>query len=198
MELPFSQACENNKAPIFSVLEDVFSNKKYVLEIGSGTAQHAVHFAQNLPHLTWQTSDLPINHGHINQRVNKAALNNLLPALPLNLALDWPIEKAKYDAMYTANTLHIISEELVGKFFHAAGNYIAPQGALCVYGPFNYQGKFTSDSNANFDLWLKDRDKKSGIRHIESIMTLAEKAGLNLQKDLPMPANNRLLVFIKK
>ena len=199
MNKPFSQACENNKQPILNILKSVFSTSKHVLEIGSGTGQHAVFFGKNLPHLTWQTSDLPINHAGIHAWLSEAALSNVQKPIVIDLNEPLPefTQTKPIDALYTANTLHIISWQLVIKFFEAIKQNLAPNGKVCIYGPFNYQGKFTSESNANFDLWLKDRDPSSGIRNIEDILELANSANLELINDHEMPANNRLLVFTK-
>ncbi len=192
---PYSQACENNKQPILAVLSQTFANAKDVLEVGSGTGQHAVFFAANLPHLHWHTSDLAINHDGINAWIDALPSNNLHRPLTLDLNTPWPV--ADIDAIYSANTLHIISKLLVARFFEGVAKHLAINGKLCVYGPFNYQGAYTSESNAQFDMWLKERDANSGIRDIEWILTLAEQAGLNLLADHTMPANNRLLTFIK-
>lgn len=198
MNKPFSQACENNKQPILAILTNVFSQNTHVLEIGSGTGQHATYFGQHLPHLTWQTSDLPVNHPGIHSWLSEVALTNVLKPIVIDLNETWPIGNTAIDAIYTANTLHIISWALVVKFFEGIADNLQPGANVCIYGPFNYQGKFTSESNANFDLWLKERDKNSGIRDIEAILTLASSAGLNLIDDHTMPANNRLLVFKKQ
>jgi cyclopropane fatty-acyl-phospholipid synthase-like methyltransferase len=198
MNKPFSQACENNKQPILAILTNVFSKNTHVLEIGSGTGQHATYFGQHLPHLTWQTSDLPVNHPGIHSWLSEVALTNVLKPIVIDLNETWPIGNTAIDAIYTANTLHIISWALVVKFFEGIADNLQPGANVCIYGPFNYQGKFTSESNANFDLWLKERDKNSGIRDIEAILTLASSAGLNLIDDHTMPANNRLLVFKKQ
>ena len=199
MNKPFSQACENNKEPILTILTEAFSNSKHVLEIGTGTGQHAVHLGKHLTHLTWQTSDLMVNHSGINAWLEEAVLPNVKPPIELDLTKAWPIleSSAKFDAIYTANTLHIVSWPLVNKFFEGVSKTLTSNATVCIYGPFNYQGKFTSNSNANFDLWLKDRDKSSGIRDIEAILKLADAAGLILKNDHEMPANNRLLVFSK-
>ena len=193
MNKPYSQACENNKQPILTVLKQVLSNNKQLLEVGSGTGQHAVHFAEHLSDLTWQTSDVAINHAGINQWLDQAELSNLQPPLLLDLNQPWPIEQI--DSIYTANTLHIVSWPLVEKFFAGVANHLASGGTLCIYGPFNYQGNYTSQSNADFDLWLKSRDPNSGIRDIEKIELIANAAHLTLLNDYTMPANNRLLVF---
>lgn len=193
---PFSKACENNKQPILEILSRAFAKQKHVLEIGSGTGQHAVHFAKNLPFLTWKTSDLVINHAGINQWIDALPSANIRRPLAIDLADIQPMVD-KIDAMFSANTLHIISWPLVQKFFDLVKTQLAHNGVLCIYGPFNYQGKYTSESNANFDLWLKARDERSGIRDFEAICQLATKAGLSLIEDVAMPANNRMLIFVK-
>ncbi|TWX57724.1 DUF938 domain-containing protein [Colwellia hornerae] len=199
MNKPFSQACENNKLPILRVLTKVFANAKHVLEIGSGTGQHAVFFAPNLPHLTWQTSDLLINHQGINAWIDETKWSNLHRPVVVDLNRAWPIfnQKLPLDGIYTANTLHIISWPLVIKFFEGLAQNLSSAASICIYGPFNYQGEFSSESNADFDLWLKERDNNSGIRDIEAVLLLATAVGLRLIDDHPMPANNRLLVFSK-
>jgi hypothetical protein len=199
MNKPFSQACENNKRPIVDILTTVFSENKHVLEIGSGTGQHAVFFGQQLPHLTWQTSDLLINHQGINLWLDEAGSANVIKPIVIDLNKPWPMPKDSFqvDGLYTANTLHIISWTLVVKFFEGLKSNLASDASVCIYGPFNYQGKFSSESNANFDLWLKERDINSGIRDIEAILLLANSACLKLIDDHAMPANNRLLVFSK-
>lgn len=212
MNKPFSQACENNKRPILNILSKAFSHTEHVLEIGSGTGQHAAFFGQQLAHLTWQTSDLLINHQGINAWLDEQALTNTRRPIVIDLKVNWPLAKPEtnqepkqndnkyqsFDGLYTANTLHIISWPLVVKFFSGIAENLASQAKICIYGPFKYQGTFTSDSNANFDNWLKERDSQSGIRDIEAILALAETAGLKLIDDHEMPANNRLLVFSKR
>ena len=193
---PFSQACENNKDPILSVIKDVFTESVTVWEIGSGTGQHAFYFAKELPHLTWQPTDLAENYHGINAWRDDAQLPNLNRLLALDVTdHNWPCKKI--DALFTANTLHIISWQNVTILFERLQHYLTPSANVCIYGPFNYNGSYTSDSNANFDQWLKNRDPLSGIRDFEAVVTLAVQAGLSLLKDNPMPANNRLLVFQK-
>ena len=195
MNKPFSQACENNKAAILSILAEHLKACKTVLEVGSGTGQHAVYFAPNLPWLSWQTSDISANHQGINLWLNELPQDNLLSPIELDLNNRWPIKKV--DAIFTANTLHIVKWSLVEAFFHGVSQHLNSHGHCCIYGPFNYQGKYSSESNANFDLWLKERDSESAIRDIEAIIALANAAGLSLENDHAMPANNRLLVFKK-
>jgi cyclopropane fatty-acyl-phospholipid synthase-like methyltransferase len=202
MNIAFSQACENNKQPILNELQRVFSKTKRVLEVGSGTGQHSVFFAEHLPQLAWQPSDLLINHDAINHRRSCSDLSNMLAPIVLDLHQPWKsvIKKSSLqgsiDGIFTANTLHIVSSLLVDKFFTGVKQNLVKGGLLCIYGPFNYQGKFTSASNERFDLWLKDRDEESGIRDFEHINELALNAGVSLLSDTAMPANNRLLVFM--
>lgn len=193
-DLPYSQACENNKSPILSVLNQAFANCQQVLEIGSGTGQHAVYFASQLAHLSWQSSDQHCNLPALAERIRRAALINL----PLPLALDISGDSApaqRFDGIFTANTLHIISWPLVKRLFSRLNEFAAPQATLCIYGPFNYQGQFTSASNQAFDASLKSRDPAMGIRHSEDILQLAAAQDFLLQQDIAMPANNRLLCF---
>lgn len=193
---PYSKACENNKEPILAILKSAFSNVSNVLEIGSGSGQHAVHFAPALPHLVWQTSDVVINHQGMMAWLNAFPADNLLPPLPLDLNDEWQI--ARYDAIFTANTLHIVNQSLVTSFFDKTAKHLNVGGKLCIYGPFNYAGKFTSESNAEFDNWLKIKSPECGIRDFEWICELANETQLELVKDHEMPANNRLLEFIKR
>lgn len=193
---PYSRACENNKDPILAILKDAFSNVTQVLEIGSGSAQHAVYFAPALPHVIWQTSDVQDNHEGMMSWLKAFPADNLSPPLALDLSEEWNIKT--YDALFTSNTLHIVSKELVESFFLKVDAHLAKGGKLCIYGPFNYHGQYTSESNADFDVWLKVKDPKCGIRDFEWVCQLANKAQLDLVKDHEMPANNRLLEFIKR
>lgn len=196
MTPPFSQACENNQAPILDVLRESFARSTQVLELGSGTGQHSVYFAPRLPHLVWQTSDLARNHPGI------TAWHTLHPAANLRgpIALDlsdnrWPA--GTYDAVFTSNTAHIVAWPLVENMFRLVGEHMPAGGVFAIYGPFNYNGQFTSDSNRAFDAMLRERDPASGIRHIEDVLALAARHGLHLVRDHAMPANNRTLVFVK-
>ena len=195
--LPYSQACENNKRPILEVLIKEFAHCRHILEVGSGTGQHAVYFAANLAHLTWQTSDVIHNHSAINQWLNAYPVANLKP--PIEFDLFKPIHMAQdYDGVFSANTLHIIAWKLVETLFEQVGRILPSGGKFCVYGPFNYNGRFTSASNQEFDIHLRQRDPNSGIRDIEALIKLANKYQLSLKADHAMPANNRLLVFVKE
>jgi cyclopropane fatty-acyl-phospholipid synthase-like methyltransferase len=189
-----SEACERNKGPILAVLRSELAASRAVLEIGSGTGQHAVHFATHLPHLLWQPSELPENLAALAERIALEGRVNLRAPLALDVrTADWGV--AHVDAVFSANTLHIMSWSDVQHFFRGVGGVLGAEGVLCVYGPFRYRGRHTSDSNAEFDAYLKGRDPLSGIRDFESLDALARVQGLALAADHPMPANNRTLVW---
>lgn len=195
--LPYSQACENNKGPILEVLRDVFADREQVLEIASGTGQHACHFAANLPHLCWQPTELAQNLPVLHPRCAAYDGGNLLPERDLDVRDDsWPV--AIGDAVFSANSLHIMSFESVRKFFAGLARGAPGDVVLAIYGPFNYGGRYTSDSNARFDQWLAEQDPDSGIRDFEAVDALAQDAGFTLHSDNAMPANNRLLVWQKR
>ena len=194
--LPFSEACERNKAPILAVLREVFADRRKVLEIGSGTGQHAVHFAAGLSHLMWQPTELPANLFAIQVRRDEARLANLLAPLALDVnQLQWPDIDA--DAVFTANTLHIVSWSEVVSLFERVGHLLPSGGVLAAYGPFRYDKSHTSESNAQFDLMLRSRDPASGIRDFEALNELATEHKLIWSGDWAMPANNRTLVWQK-
>lgn len=183
---PFSEASERNRGPILEILQRVFKDSKRVLEIGSGTGQHAAYFAAQLPHLVWQASDVAEHLPGIREWIADPA------PIELDVDKDWP--RIEADAVFSANTCHIMSWPQVQRMFEGIGK-IRSLRTLCLYGPFNYGGKPTSESNARFDAMLRGRDPASGIRDFEAINALAETAGLVLHEDNAMPANNRLLVF---
>jgi len=193
--LPRSEACERNKEPILGILRDAFAAARHVLEIGSGTGQHAAWFARHLPHLQWQPSDRASELPALQARIAAEGGANLLPALELDVhATPWPAVPA--DAVFSANTLHIMGWPGVEAFFAGIATVLAGPGAtLAVYGPFRYGGAFTSPSNAAFDQWLRQRDAASGIRDFEAVDALARAAGLALAADHAMPANNQLLLW---
>ena len=195
--LPCSQACENNKQAILEVLQQELIDATHVLEIGSGTGQHSIYFAPNLSHLQWQTSDVSANHYAIEAWHAAYPVCNLYAPLTFDLAHDsFPIN-LPYDAVFTANTLHIISWSLVEQFFKLVGEALPIHGKLIVYGPFNEHGSYTSEGNRQFDLMLRQSDVKMGIRDSREVIALAEENKLTLIDIYSMPANNQLLVFIK-
>jgi len=194
MDLPFSQACENNKDVILAVLQRHFTKPGRVLEIAGGTGQHAVHFAAQLPTLHWQSTEVPAAVARLNLRLQAAVLPNLPLALPLDVTQqDWALQEFNY--LFSANSLHIMPQSAVVEFFRHLPDVLQPGAIVCVYGPFKYDGQFTTPSNAQFDVWLKDNDARSGIRDFETVQTLALAAGLTLLEDNAMPANNQLLVW---
>jgi SAM-dependent methyltransferase len=195
--LPFSAACERNKEPILEVLRKRFAGIVQVLEIGSGTGQHAVHFARALPHLTWQPTEQLTYLADLTERVKLEGPQNLrIPTLLDVRQAVWPLRSV--DALFTANTLHIMSWPEVAALFRGSDSVLAPGGVLCVYGPFRYAGRYTSDSNQEFDRMLQKRDPESGIRDLDAVTSLAAQYGLRLEADHDLPANNRLVVFTRE
>lgn len=196
MEKPFSQACENNKGPILAVLKGAFRDAVEVLEVGSGTGQHAVHFARHLPRLRWQPTDLAGNLPGMRLWLDEARLAGIRDPIVLDVVdLPWPVEPV--DAAFSANTLHIMGKPAVECFFEGMASALAARGTLCVYGPFNYGGRHTSESNELFDRFLSQQDPGSALRDFEWVNSLAEGAGLELVEDHTMPSNNRLLQWRK-
>ena len=193
---PHSPYCERNRQPILEVLQRHFSGRRRVLELGSGTGQHAVYFAAALPQLTWQTSDVPENLPGIRLWLEEARLPNLPPPLPLDVSGPWP--QGPYDAVFSANTLHIMSWEEVRRLFGRLSGVLAADATLAIYGPFNYGGRFTSPSNAEFDATLRARAAHMGIRDFEAVDELARALRLELVEDCAMPANNRTLVWLRR
>ena len=198
VEKPFSQACENNKEPIRQVLAEYFDRAGEVLEIGSGTGQHSIYMAQHLPHLMWQPSDiesqLPVIRAWCDT-LEHHVLSHLFPPLVLDINQPWP--QQQYDYIFTANTLHIVSWEEVQTVLQGVDQHLKPGGRFCVYGPFNYNGQFTSPSNARFEEWLKSRGVASGIRDFEAVQGIADRLGWQLLGDVEMPAHNRCLIWQK-
>lgn len=193
---PFAESSEQNKSAILPVLREEFADCRRVLEIGSGTGQHAVFFAGELPHLQWYSSDVAENLPGITLWLCEYPGNNLHGPLALDVTQpDWPLDQV--DGVYSANTAHIMHWHMVQAMFAGVGRLLANGGRFCLYGPFNYHGDYTSDSNAQFDDWLKARDPGSGLRDIDDLITLAQASGLRLLRDHAMPVNNRTLVWEK-
>ena len=194
---PYAESCEKNREPILAVLKEIFAGRKRVLEIASGTGQHAVYFGSELPHLIWQPSELAQNLAGIQAWLDEAQLPNVLAPLAIDVSdARWPV--AAVDAIFNANTVHIISWPEVECLFAHIARVIEPGGYVCLYGPYNYGGNFTSESNARFDAWLKARDPSSGVRDFEAVNRLAASHGLDLLRDIEMPSNNRILVWLAR
>lgn len=199
---PFSQACENNKQPIIEVLQRVFSSSTSVLEIGSGTGQHAVFFAPRLPHIRWQTSDQPEYHGGIKQWLADEPADNLYSPVAFTVGIDdWnsvcQSSETEFDAVFTANTTHIMQPHEAKLMLKTVAENLPKGGIFCQYGPFNMDGKYTSDSNRAFDESLKQRGC-GGIRDIAELEAWVANTGLTLVENNDLPANNRLLVWAKQ
>lgn len=197
-DLPFSQACENNKQAILDILQQELIDFTHVLEIGSGTGQHSVYFAPQLTHLQWQTSDVSTNHHAIEAWLTAYPAPNLHAPVSFDLTCDpIPNNSEPYDVVFTANTLHIISWSLVEQLFKLAGAALPIHGKLIVYGPFNEHGHYTSNGNQQFDAILRQSNPSSGIRNKEDVIALATLYHLRLVISYKMPANNQLLIFQK-
>lgn len=193
MDKPYAAACDRNRDPILAVLQDAFADRRKVLEIGSGTGQHAVHFAAALPHLTWQCSDRAEALPGIDLWLRDAALPNTPAPLVLDVSDSWPTQR--YDAAFTANTLHIMGWDEVELLFERLPSVLASHAVVVAYGPFNRGGHPTSESNASFDAMLRARSPRQGLRDVDSVCALARAAGLVLVDDRAMPANNACLVW---
>jgi cyclopropane fatty-acyl-phospholipid synthase-like methyltransferase len=191
---PYSPASDRNRDPILAVLLRHFRTARTVLEVGSGTGQHAVYFAQAMPSLIWQCTDRAAYLPGIRQWLDEAQLPNTPSPLELDVAVGpWP--GMRFDAVFSANTLHIMGWEEVEAFFRGLDAVLADSATLAIYGPFNYGGAFTSDSNREFDASLRASDPRMGIRDFEAVDALARNIGLQLLEDAAMPANNRCLVW---
>ena len=194
MKLPFAEACEQNKTYIYGAIETWLRGE--ILEIGSGTGQHAIFFAGRKPDIVWQTSDLAASLNGIQGWIDDSGLSNLPAPIELDVCADWP--ERRFDMIFSANCLHIMPEPAVEACIAGAGQRLKPDGVFAVYGAFNYDGAYTSESNARFDAFLKARDPRSGIRDFEWLDRLAAEAGLGLIDDVAMPANNRTLIWQKR
>jgi len=193
VDKPSAPSCERNRDPILEVLRNHFADRRQVLEIGSGTGQHAVHFAAAMPHLQWQCTDRPEYLPGIRQWLDEAALPNTPAPFVLDVSGPWPA--GGHDAVFSANTLHIMSWGEVERLFQQLGRVTTADAKLAIYGPFNYDGRYTSESNAAFDDWLQARGEHMRIRDAEAVDALAEAAGFELIDDVTMPANNRLRIW---
>jgi cyclopropane fatty-acyl-phospholipid synthase-like methyltransferase len=196
MNKPYSPACDNNREPILAVIRPLLQHAAAVLEIGTGTGQHAVYFARELPHLVWYTSDVPGNHSGIRQWLREAKLSNTRPPVTLDVARDrWP--GLEVDAVFSANTAHIMHWPEVEHLFAGAARLLPRGGLFILYGPFNFNNEYTSDSNRRFDAMLRSRDPGGGIRDFEDLDGLAFKEGMKFRRRYPMPANNHILCWEK-
>jgi cyclopropane fatty-acyl-phospholipid synthase-like methyltransferase len=192
---PFAESCEENKQPILQILQQEMTDSQRVLEIGTGTGQHAVFFAEQLPHLQWICSDLPENHAGIRLWLDEAGLRNTEGPLSIDARQTWP--DIGFDSVFSANAIHIMSWQAVEGMVRNIGRLLPDGGKIYLYGPFMYEGQHTAESNARFDVWLKARDPQSGVRDVSDLGTLMDKENITLVRDYEMPVNNRILVWQK-
>lgn len=200
-ELPFSPASENNKGPILQVLRKWLTHSHALLEVGSGTGQHAVYCAPELPHLTWHTSDLTAAHAGIRAWLARFPSSNVRAPRLLDVRCEGWFECSALlgvDAVYSANTAHIMHWQAVCSLFVGVGQLLDARGLFLLYGPFSYAGAHTSEGNRAFDQSLRAADPAMGIRDLHALEVLADDAGLDLADDQEMPANNRLLVWRRR
>ncbi len=191
---PYSVACDQNREPILEILRPLLKERRSVLEIGSGTGQHAVYFGAHMPWLQWTASDVPEHHAGIRCWIDEAALSNVNGPLAIDVeSHDWGVEGV--DAVFSANTAHIMAETAVTAMLQGVGRILGSGGLFVLYGPFRYRGRHTSESNLQFDDWLRRRDPDSGVRDFERLNELADQNGMTLLDDHAMPANNRTLVW---
>lgn len=194
---PYSESCDQNRAPILQVIQPLLLHSASVLEIGSGTGQHAVYFAERMPQLVWHTSDCIEYHAGIRAWLEESGLDNVREPVALDVSVSaWP--QRKFDAVFSANTAHIMHWHDVEAMFAGVGSVLSAGGRFLLYGPFNYNNRYTSESNRRFDAMLKSRDPLSGLRDFEALDRLARRAGLFLKQDYEMPVNNRILYWEKK
>lgn len=195
----YSPSCERNQQPILSCLQQLLSSKDKaldILEVGSGTGQHAAYFCEHQKNWRWQPSEKQGYLDSISAWQQDSGLDNFLPPIVLDVSSSWPSQS--FDVVFTANTLHIMSSQHVEVFFANAAKVLKPNGKLVAYGPFNRDGRYTSDSNEAFDAWLKARDEKSGIRNRQWLKELAEQNGLSEYSEQQLPANNEVLSWSKQ
>lgn len=191
----YSPAADKNKSPILSVLSNYLRDADRVFEIGSGSGQHAIYMAASLPTIRWQPSDCASVLPLLTKNIETYGTPNLSLPWEFNLANLAPLEKNEVDCVYAANVMHIVSESLGENLIHWAGSALSQNGYMILYGPFTYGGQFTTQSNRDFDFWLKSRDPNSGVRSYEWVTELAAAAKLSLVNDHGMPANNQCLIY---
>lgn len=197
IDKPLAPATDRNKQAILGVIREEFRNCASILEIGSGTGQHAVHFAAELGHVTWQTSDVEENQAGILAWLRDASLDNVREPLVLDV-MDDPVLTGDYDGVFSANTAHIMSFEAVEKMISLAGSVLRDGGVFVLYGPFRQDGEFNTVSNAEFHQSLRQRDPDMGIRHLEDLDRLAGAGDMRRTRLYAMPSNNHIAVWVKQ
>jgi SAM-dependent methyltransferase len=194
---PNAPATIRNRQPILQVIKREFMDCRSVLEIGSGTGQHAVYFAEFMPWLSWQTSDLGENHPGIRAWIAGSSSSNVRKPLLLDVREACELPPGEYDCVFSANTAHIVSIDGVRKMFDLVGRLLPPGGVFCLYGPFNQSGEFSSESNMRFDASLRSQDPSMGIRDLEVLDDFAGISSLCRRRTYAMPANNLITVWCK-
>ncbi len=196
MNKPYAESCDQNGQSILEVLKPRLPKQGKLLEIGSGTGQHAVMFAPYFPLLSWQTSDVIDNHSGIQMWLDETGRSNLIPPIALDVMTDpWPT--CRYNAIYSANTSHIMSMAAVEAMFRLVSQTLISEACFFLYGPFMDNGRHTSESNARFDLWLKTGDPQRGVRDVTCLKQISKPLLLDLVDDIAMPENNRILIWQK-
>jgi len=193
---PYAEYAARNAAPILEILQQELRGASRVLEIGSGTGQHAVAFAAAMDHLHWQTSDLDENHTGIRAWIDGAKIDNVAPPVSMDVR-DASIEAGAYDAVFSSNTAHIMGIDAVEKMFSLVGKGLRGGGVFCLYGPFRQDGEFNTQSNADFDTNLRGRDPVMGIRDIETLDDFAAASGLERVRLYAVPSNNNVAVWTR-
>lgn len=193
---PYAEYAARNAAPILEILTREFRNSSRVLEIGSGTGQHAVTFAAALDHLHWQTSDLDENHAGIDAWIGTSKLDNVTAPLSMDVRTA-VVSAGAYDAVYSSNTAHIMGIDAVENMLSLVGTALSMGGVFCLYGPFRLDGRFNTQSNADFDIDLRSRDPGMGIRDLEALDEFAATNGLQRRRLYAVPSNNYVVVWRK-
>ena len=191
---PNAPASGRNRDAILEVIKTEFATCRSVLEIGSGTGQHAIYFADAMPWLQWQTSDLAENHPGIDSWIAESGLPNICRPILIDVEHANGVD-GNYGGIFSANTAHIMSIHGVRSMFDVVGRMLSPGGLFCLYGPFNQDGKFTSESNERFDQSLRSRDSAMGIRDLEELDSFAAGVAMRRVRRYAMPANNMLVVW---
>lgn len=198
MDKPVAEACLRNQQPIFDVLDAYIGDQALnIFEVGSGTGQHAVYVADRKPKIRWQPSDLAVCLDAMSQWASDAVNGNVLPPLCVDVDND-ALELPCADMVFTANTVHFVSDHTAKNVLHIAGSCLSPGGLFLIYGPFNEGGGYTSEGNRRLDLWLKQRNPQSGIKDKSWVVEQAKLLGLLFTDAHEMPANNKILVFKKE
>lgn len=198
-EKPHAPSCDRNQEPIFEALLPLLKNKKSLLEIGSGTGQHAIFMAPKLPHLTWTLSDLKGRHRGMSLWLREKLILNIRGPVHYEAGVtEFPNALKSFDVVFTSNTLHIMPWTSCMNLFDDLGKNLEQDALFIAYGAFKYGGEFTTESNKEFESWLKERDPKAGLKDFEKIKDELKKRSFELLDDISMPASNQLLVFKKK